>query len=128
MKCCCPCLLATLAGAETFVEIALFGVKKRELLRRFLPFAKSTPSHDPLGDLFATLDAQCFQRCFAAIYGAVRRRGRVRTDAQGPGLCRYQRHTAKNPPAERVDLDQMQVDGRISQTVPDGRCACRYNC
>jgi len=59
-------LLATLAGADTFVDIALFGVKKRELLRRFLPFAKGTPSHDHLGDLFATLDAQCFQRCFAA--------------------------------------------------------------
>jgi len=60
------CLLATLAGAETFVDIALFGVKKRELLRRFLPFARGTPSHDHLGDLFATLDAHCFQRCFAA--------------------------------------------------------------
>jgi len=60
------CLLATLAGAETFVDIALFGVKKRELLCRFLPFAKGTLSHDHLGDLFATLDAQCFQRCFAA--------------------------------------------------------------
>jgi len=33
-------LLATLAGAETFVEIALLGIKKRELLRRFLPFCQ----------------------------------------------------------------------------------------
>ena len=32
------CLLAVLAGAETFVDIALFGCKKRELLRRFRPF------------------------------------------------------------------------------------------
>jgi len=53
------CLLATLAGAETFVDIALFGVKKRELLRRFLPFAKGTPSHDHLGDLFATTEHFC---------------------------------------------------------------------
>jgi predicted transposase YbfD/YdcC len=60
------CLMATLAGAETFVDIATFGVKKRELLRRFLPFAAGTPSHDHLGDLFATLDAECFQRCFVA--------------------------------------------------------------
>jgi len=50
-----------LAGAETFVDIALFGVKKRELLRRFLPFTKGMPSHDHLGDFFATLDAECFQ-------------------------------------------------------------------
>src|SRR6201998_3480748 len=32
------CLLAVLAGAECFVEIARFGEKKIELLRRFLPF------------------------------------------------------------------------------------------
>ena len=30
------CLLAVLAGAETFVDIALFGRKKLGLLRRFL--------------------------------------------------------------------------------------------
>ena len=29
------CLLAVLAGAETIVDIARFGEKKRELLRRF---------------------------------------------------------------------------------------------
>ena len=33
------CLLAVLAGADSFVEIARFGTKKRELLRRFRPFA-----------------------------------------------------------------------------------------
>jgi len=59
-------LLATLAGAETFVDIALFGKKKRELLRRFLPFAAGTPSHDHLGDFFATLDAEWLAQCFAA--------------------------------------------------------------
>jgi hypothetical protein len=51
------CLLAVLAGAENFVEIARFGEKKIELLRRFLPFENGTPSHDQLGDIFATLDA-----------------------------------------------------------------------
>ncbi len=60
------CLVATLAGAETFVDIAMFGEKKRELLRRFRPFARGTPSHDHLGDLFATLDPAAFQRCFVA--------------------------------------------------------------
>ena len=60
------CLLAVLAGAETFVDIALFGHKKLELLRRFRPFRDGTPSHDHLGDIFATLDAEQFQRCFVA--------------------------------------------------------------
>ena len=59
-------LLAVLAGAETFVDIARFGAKKLSLLRRFRPFLVGTPSHDHLGDIFASLDAEQFQRCFVA--------------------------------------------------------------
>src|SRR5579862_7380606 len=59
-------LLAILAGAETFVDIAVFGEKKLALLRRFRPFAEGTPSHDLLGVLFAALDAEKFQQCFVA--------------------------------------------------------------
>jgi predicted transposase YbfD/YdcC len=68
------CLLAVLAGAETFADIARFGEKKLSLLRRFLPFRDGTPAHDHLGDIFAVLDAETFQRCFvswvAALTGA----------------------------------------------------------
>ena len=60
------CLLAVLAGAETFVDIARFGQKKIAFLRRFLRFRDGTPSHDHLGDIFATLDATEFQRRFVA--------------------------------------------------------------
>jgi len=59
-------LLAVLAGAESFVDIARFGCTKRDLLRRFRPFRDGTPSHDHLGDIFAALDAEQFQRCFVA--------------------------------------------------------------
>jgi hypothetical protein len=65
------CLLAVLAGAETFVDIALFGCKKRELLRRFRPFKDGTPAHDHLGDILAALDAEQFQRCFVAWVAAL---------------------------------------------------------
>jgi hypothetical protein len=51
------CLLAVLAGAETVVDIALFGCKKRGL-RRFRPFKDGTPAHDHLGDILAVLDAE----------------------------------------------------------------------
>lgn len=68
------CLLAVLAGADTFCDIARFGEKKLDLLRRFRPFRGGTPSHDHLGDIMATLDAEQFQRCFvswvAALTGA----------------------------------------------------------
>lgn len=65
------CLLATLAGAEAFTDIARFGVKKLDLLRRFRPFRDGTPAHDHLGDIFATLDAEKFQQCFVAWVAAL---------------------------------------------------------
>ncbi|WP_051948740.1 transposase family protein [Methylosinus sp. PW1] len=49
-------LLAVLAGAEAFTDIARFGERKLDLLRRFRPFPNGTPAHDHLGDIFATLD------------------------------------------------------------------------
>jgi predicted transposase YbfD/YdcC len=92
------CLLAVLAGAETFVDIARFGEKKLDLLRRFRPFRHGTPAHDHLGDILSVLDAAQFQRCFvdwvAAITGTPReviaidgktlRRSGGKKDAQVP--------------------------------------------
>lgn len=64
-------LLATLAGAEAFTDIARFGEKKLSLLRRFRPFKDGTPPHDRIGDIFAALDSAQFQRCFVAWVAAV---------------------------------------------------------
>lgn len=57
-------LCAVISGADGWTSIALYGRKKIEVLRRFLPFADGTPSHDQLGILFSRLDAEQFQRCF----------------------------------------------------------------
>jgi predicted transposase YbfD/YdcC len=65
------CLLAVLAGAETVTDIARFGEKKLDLLRRLRPFAAGTPAHDHLGDILATLDAEAFERCFVAWVAAL---------------------------------------------------------
>src|SRR6266446_9009387 len=43
----------------------------RGLLRRFRPYVNGTPSHDHLGDIFATLDARAFQLCFVAWVAAL---------------------------------------------------------
>jgi DDE_Tnp_1-associated len=65
------CLLAVLAGAECFSEIALFGIKKLGFLRRFCPFKHGTPDHGHLGAILAILDPEQFQRCFVAWVAAV---------------------------------------------------------
>jgi hypothetical protein len=52
----CSASLAVLAGAETFVDIAMFGCKKLGLLGRFRPLSDGTPAHDHLGDVLAILE------------------------------------------------------------------------
>ena len=59
-------LCAVLCGADGWVSVALFGKQKLAFLRRFLPFANGTPSHDQLGLIFGALDAEGFQGCFVA--------------------------------------------------------------
>jgi hypothetical protein len=55
--------------AEHCRQLATLGLVSPnwlDVLRRFRPFRDGTPSHDHLGDVFATLDAEKFQRCFVA--------------------------------------------------------------
>jgi predicted transposase YbfD/YdcC len=92
------CLLAVLAGAEAFTDIARFGEKKLDLLRRFRPFKDGTPAHDHLGDIFATLDAQAFQRCFVAWISALTKTPAEVIAIDGKTLRRsYQKKGSKEP-------------------------------
>lgn len=59
-------LCATLAGADTFVDIRFWGRKKLDFLRTLLPFKKGIPSHDTLNDVMNALDPAVFSDCFVA--------------------------------------------------------------
>jgi len=67
-------LCATLAGADDFVEIEVWGGQNLTLLRRFLPFTYGVPSHDTLGDVVAMLDPGLFKDCFTAWVAGLRAR------------------------------------------------------
>jgi predicted transposase YbfD/YdcC len=120
------CLLAVLAGAETFVDIARFGQKKLGLLRRFRPFRDGTPSHDHLGDIFATLDAEKFQRCFVAWVAALTGTSADVIAIDGKTLRRsYQKKGAKAPihmisafvARQRLVLGQIKVAEKSNEIV-----------
>jgi predicted transposase YbfD/YdcC len=120
------CLLAVLGGAETFVDIARFGEKKLYLLRRFRPFRDGTPSHDHLGDLFATLDAEAFQRCFVAWVAALTGTPAEVIAIDGKTLRRsYQEKGAKAPihmvsafaARQRLVLGQVKVAEKSNEIV-----------
>ena len=120
------CLLAVLGGAETFVDIARFGEKKLELLRRFRPFRDGTPSHDHLGDIFATLDAAQFQRCFVAWVATLTGAPADVIAIDGKTLRRsYQKKGAKAPihmvsafaARQRLVLGQVKVAEKSNEIV-----------
>jgi predicted transposase YbfD/YdcC len=120
------CLLAVLGGAETFVDIARFGEKKLSLLRRFRPFRDGTPSHDHLGDIFATLDAEKFQRCFVSWVATLTGMSADVIAIDGKTLRRsYQKKGAKAPihmvsafaARQRLVLGQVKVAEKSNEIV-----------
>jgi predicted transposase YbfD/YdcC len=120
------CLLAVLAGAETFADIARFGDKKLGLLRRFRPFREGTPAHDHLGDIFASLDAEHFQRCFVAWVAAQTRVPAGVIAIDGKTLRRsYQKKGGKAPihmvsafaARQRLVLGQVKVAEKSNEIV-----------
>ncbi len=120
------CLLAVLGGAESFVDIARFGEKKIGLLRRFRPFRDGTPSHDHLGDIFATLDAEAFQRCFVAWVAALTGAPADVIAIDGKTLRRsYQKKGSKAPihmvsafaARQRLVLGQVKVAEKSNEII-----------
>ena len=57
-------LCGTVAGADDFVELTLWGSEHLSFLRRFLPFARGIPSHDTLCEVIAAIDPALFKTCF----------------------------------------------------------------
>ena len=89
-------LVAVLAGAEGWTEVAEFGEQKLDVLRRFASFENGTPPHDRLGEVFAALDAETFQGCFIAWTAAVTKLGPDIVAIDGKTLRRaYQERGAK---------------------------------
>jgi hypothetical protein len=71
-------LCATLAGADDFVEMTLWGARNLAFLRRLRPYAHGIPSHDTLGEVIRAVDPDLFKNCFASWVEGLRTSGCVR--------------------------------------------------
>jgi hypothetical protein len=91
-------LCGTVAGADDFVELTLWGEEHLAFLRRFLPFARGIPSPDTLCEVIAAIDPDLFKTCFThwvdrlriagpdtiAIDAKTSRRSHARSKGRGP--------------------------------------------
>lgn len=57
-------ICATLAGAEGWTDMEIFGKSKEAWLKQFLKLEKGIPSHDTFGDVFGMIDGDEFQHSF----------------------------------------------------------------
>lgn len=94
-------LLATLCGATTCCDIALFGRSKISLLRTILVLEHGIPSHDTFSRVFRILDPDSFEKIFRrftkAFATAAKIKGVVALD--GKALRRaYKRGESHMPP------------------------------
>ena len=117
-------LLAMVSGAETCVDMALFGRSKEALLRRFLRLPGGIPSHDTFSRVFRLLDPAAFEACFAryvaalagriegvvAVDGKTARRSFDRQGGQGP-LHLISAFACDT----RLALGQRKVDGKSNE-------------
>jgi predicted transposase YbfD/YdcC len=64
-------ICAVICGAESWVDIELFGKSKLLWLKTFLELPNGIPSHDTFGRVFARIDGQQFQVAFSEWVWAV---------------------------------------------------------
>lgn len=68
-------ICGVICGADTWVDIAEFGVAKQEWFEQFLHLPNGIPSHDTFGRVFARLDPEQLQGCLLAWAAALREAG-----------------------------------------------------
>ncbi len=57
-------ICAVICGADTWVDIEIYGQSKYEWLKQFLELPNGIPSHDTFSRVFSRLDPKEFQNCF----------------------------------------------------------------
>ena len=57
-------ICAVICGADSWVDVEMFGKSKKNWLSQLLALPNGIPSHDTFGRVFARLNPVQFERCF----------------------------------------------------------------
>jgi predicted transposase YbfD/YdcC len=118
-------IVAVIAGADSWVEIAEYGLRKLEWLQTFLELPNGIPSHDTLGRVFALLEPAALQRGFQCWIESLVEATAGRLVAIDGKTLRHSFDTARGKGAlhvvsawateNRLVLGQQAVDGKSNE-------------
>ena len=118
-------ICAVICGAESWVDIELYGRSKQEWLGTFLSLGHGIPSHDTFARVFARLDPEQMQECFMSWITAISQLSRGEVVAIDGKTVRhsYDRTQSKGAihivsawaSANRLVLGQRKVDAKSNE-------------
>lgn len=124
-------LCATLSGMDDFVETRLWDEQRLDFLRRFLPYERGLPAHDPLNDVVNALDADLFQACSSSLDQTLREAepdliaidGKTSRRCQARTKGRAALHTVSaRVSRQRLVLGQKALPDRAARSPPSRAC------
>jgi len=85
-------ICAVICGADSWVDVEIFGNAKLSWLSTFLELPRGIPSHDTFGRVFAAIDPDAFERCFQNWMSALRGSGTRLIAIDGKSIRRSFEH------------------------------------
>jgi predicted transposase YbfD/YdcC len=113
-------LLATLCGAQTCCDIALFAKTKEALLRTVLVLAHGVPSHDTFSRVFRMLDPQAFEKAFRRFMRAFAEATEGVVALDGKALRRAYEHGKSHMPPIMVTAWSAQTRMALANVLAAG--------
>ena len=118
-------LAATLCGAQSAAEMALFGRSKEALLRQFLRLEHGVPSHDTFSRVFRLLDPAAFEHHFRRFMAAFAKANRLKLTGvvavDGKALRRAYERGGKATPMQMVNVFAAETRMALAARQAPGR-------
>lgn len=112
---------ASLCGAESSVDMAMFGKAKESVLREFLRLEHGIPSHDTFSRVFRVLDPLQFQVCFVRYLEAFQSSCKGHVAIDGKALRGAQDKAVRDSPLYMVNAFASEAGLTLGQVSTEDK-------